>query len=86
MNFTVYWRPAAESQLRRIWRNAANVEAVADAADAVNRILRDAAHEQGESRDRPTLRVWFHPPLCLHFEIDAAAKIVFVTRVKWVGG
>ncbi len=47
MNFTVYWRPAAEAQLRRIWRDAANVEAVADAADAVNRILRDAAHEQG---------------------------------------
>lgn len=86
MNFTVYWRPDAEVQLRQLWADAENPEILADATDAVNRVLRESAHEQGESRDRPTLRLWFHPPLCVFFEIDAAAKVVYVNSVKWIGG
>ncbi len=70
--------------MRRIWQKKPP-DAVADAVDAVNRILRDAAHEQGESRDRATVRVWFHPPLCLHFQIDEIAKVVYVNAVKWIG-
>lgn len=85
MNFTVYWRPDAELQLVQMWEDAADANAIADAADAVNRLLRDAAHEQGESRDRATLRLWFHPPLCVFFEIDELAKVVYVNAVKWIG-
>lgn len=57
MNFTVYWRRLAEEQLRTLWQNASIRDGLADAADDVNRVLRDAAHEQGESRERATRRV-----------------------------
>ncbi len=85
MNFTVYWRPRAQVQLAKMWDQIGDTDAVEDAADAVNRILRDAAHEQGESRDRPTRRLWFHPPLCVHFEIDSTAGVVYVNDIQWVG-
>jgi plasmid stabilization system protein ParE len=85
MNFTVYWRPRAEAQLRAIWRTESNREAVADAADAVNRLLQTSAHELGESRERGTRRIWFQQPLCVVYEIDAVAKVVYVSAAKWVG-
>lgn len=85
MNYTVLWRQLAESELAKMWARAANPEAVADAADAANRLLRDLADELGESRDRAARRIWFQRPLCLLYEIDAIAKGVRVAAVKWVG-
>lgn len=85
MNFAVYWRAYAERQLRVLWRLEPDRQGLADAMDAVNRLLRDSAHEQGESRDRPTRRLWFQRPLCVLYEIDEAAKVVYVAGVRWVG-
>lgn len=85
MNYTVRWLPPAEAKLRALWLRAADSEAIADAADAVNRLLRDAPFDHGESRARADDRVWFHPPLCVRFLIDDMAKIVYVAAVRWVG-
>lgn len=85
MNYTVRWQRPAEAKLRALWVRAADKDAIADAADAVNRLLRDAPFDQGESRGRADQRVWFHRPLCVRFLIDDAARIVYVAAIKWVG-
>lgn len=85
MNFTVLWRRRAETGFVRLWARAADPQQVLEAADVVNRLLRDSAHELGESRERATRRLWFQRPLCVAYEIDEAAKIVYVAAVQWVG-
>jgi len=85
MNYTVRWLRPAEVKLRALWLRAADPEVIADAADAVNRILRDAPFDQGESRGRADHRVRFHHPLCVRFLIDDAAKVVYVAAVRWIG-
>lgn len=85
MNFTVRWLPAAEAKLRWLWTRSLLKEAVAEAADTANRLLRDRPFDLGESRERADLRVWFHRPLFVRFLIDDAAKIVYVAGVWWVG-
>ncbi|MCI0703706.1 MAG: hypothetical protein L0241_21730 [Planctomycetia bacterium] len=61
MNYTVRWLRPAEAKLQALWLRAADPEVIAEAADAVNRILRDNPFDQGESRGRADHRVWFHP-------------------------
>jgi hypothetical protein len=46
MNYTVRWLRPAEAKLRALWLRAADPEVIADAADAVNRLLRDAPFDR----------------------------------------
>jgi hypothetical protein len=85
MNFTVRWLKAAEVQLAALWIRSADRDELAELADVVNRLLRDRPFDLGESRERASLRVWFHRPLCVRFLIDETAGVVYVAGVKWVG-
>jgi hypothetical protein len=40
MHFTVTWDPSAEAELTNIWLTAPDRQAVADAADEIDRLLR----------------------------------------------
>jgi hypothetical protein len=83
--FAVVWHPIAEAALIRLWLRAANPVELADAADAVNRLLRDSPFDRGESRGIPSQRIWFHPPLCVLFQIDTTARDVYIESIKWIG-
>ena len=86
MTYTVVWRPAAKAQLVRLWTTAVDREAVADAMDDANRLLRDRPFDLGESRDQAAHRVWFQRPLLILALIDDTAGVVYVGGVRWVGG
>ncbi|MBX9582213.1 MAG: hypothetical protein K2X87_18055 [Gemmataceae bacterium] len=85
MTFTVYWRPPAEAQAEAIWVGLGRPDDFVGLLDDVNRLLRDSAHEQGESRDRATRRIWFPRPLVVFYQIDEVARVVYVEDVRWVG-
>lgn len=59
MSFTVYWWPAALAYYRDLWLRSPDPGQMADIYDDLNRALRAAAPELGESRERATVRVWF---------------------------
>ncbi len=84
MNYTVIWRRRAQGQLAALWIRSANKDAVAGYADQIDRILARNPNDQGESR-LGSVRVWFHRPLAVQFQVDEAAKLVTVMAVKWVG-
>lgn len=85
MTFTVYWRPPAGTQAETIWVGRGRPDDFVGLLDDINRLLRDSAHELGESRDRATHRIWFHRPLAVFYQIDEAARVVYVEGVRWVG-
>lgn len=85
MNFAVLWWPLAEQQLTDLWDRAPDPEAVADAADDVNRALAANPTGLGESRGTPVRRIWFQYPLCVLYLIDAPSATVYVAAIKWVG-
>jgi hypothetical protein len=84
MNYTVRWLRTAEAGLLAAWLRAANKEAVTGYAEQIDRILAHDPNEQGESRDG-TIRLWFHRPICVLYQVDEARRTVIVGRVKWVG-
>lgn len=84
MTFRVIWRPLAETQLTAEWIRAQNKDAVAGYVEQIDRILARTPLEQGESRDG-NVRLWFHRPLSVLFEVDDVRKSVFVWAIKWSG-
>ena len=67
-----------------MWINALDRQAVADAANRIDMLLRTSPHSQGESRDQET-RILFERPLAMQFEIHDADKVVAVLKVWWIG-
>ena len=55
MRFTVIWRPSAEQKLAEIWTDADDRQAITDAADAIDVLLRTRPTEVGESRAEQVL-------------------------------
>ncbi len=86
MTCAVIWQARADAKLIELWDQVADSEALADAADAVDSILSTSPYDQGESRESPARRLWFHPPLNVLFEVDDAAATVFVADIKWFRG
>jgi hypothetical protein len=80
MSYTVVWLPVAENQLARLWTNFADRQAIADAADALDDLLRSDPHGQGESR-YGDVRIMFVPPLAALFEIREPDRLVRVLKV-----
>jgi hypothetical protein len=80
MNCTVLWRPLAEQQLAQLWVNAADRNAIAAAADAIDGLLRRDPHLRGESRSG-NKRILFVPPLTALFEVHEQDRIVYVTAI-----
>jgi plasmid stabilization system protein ParE len=47
MKYTVVWRPSAEDQLAEIWMQASDRQAVTDAANSIERTLRNSPETKG---------------------------------------
>lgn len=80
MTFTVVWRPEAESALARLWNEATDRQAVADAANAIDMMLRTAPRDVGESRvaDVRILTVF---PLSIYYDVHEDDLLVAVWAV-----
>ena len=84
MNWTVLWLPSAEQDLASVWLNASDRNAVAAAADELDRRLQRDPLTVGESRSS-NVRLAFVPPLVALFRVDPATQTVFVMRVSRSG-
>jgi plasmid stabilization system protein ParE len=80
MSYTVVWKPAAEEELARLWCEAADRDSLAAAANTLDRLLREAPRDQGESRSE-TIRVTFVRPLGVFYHIHEQDRLVSVLGV-----
>jgi hypothetical protein len=67
MKWTVVYRPPAQDELANIWLNSPNRQAVADAADQIDRILASDPLGVGESRGGNT-RMLVERPLTVLYD------------------
>jgi hypothetical protein len=82
MHCTVTWDPGAVNDLADIWNQATDRQAVADAADEIDRVLRDFADTVGESLGaNRRLRVG---PLEVHYTVSPDDCLVCVQKVTRV--
>jgi hypothetical protein len=79
MRYTVVWLPVATAKLAMLWNQASDRQAVADAADRLDIILRD----DPESKGRPvgTFFAFDAAPLSVLYRVDPADRMVTVVRV-----
>jgi hypothetical protein len=68
MRYTVTWLPTALDELAVIWNSAVDRQAVADAANAIDRDLARDAHAKGQ--DFITYRVMDVAPLQVNFTVS----------------
>jgi hypothetical protein len=80
MSYTVVWKEIAEERLVEIWIAASDRQAVTEAANAIDSLLKQDPEQQGESRG-DSLRILFVAPLAVHYEIRPLDRIVQVLRV-----
>jgi hypothetical protein len=82
MKFTVTWLPGAEAKLTVIWNQATDKQAVADAADQIDRIL----HRDAERKGKPLgkFRKLTVAPLSVLFIVSPDDRMVIVVDVKRV--
>ena len=81
MSFPVVWQRLAEDQLAALWASAPDQQAVADAADDIDDLLRRDPLAQGESRTGG-VRILFRRPLSALFRVDEPAAVVYVMAIK----
>jgi plasmid stabilization system protein ParE len=80
MTYTVVWSPSAERSLSEIWTNARDRQAVADAANAIDALLRLEPSEAGESRLGYT-RIVTVSPLWVNYDLRTDDRLVVVWAV-----
>jgi hypothetical protein len=80
MTFTVVWSTDAERVLTRLWTDASDRRAVADAANAMDVLLRTAPLEVGESRAADD-RILTVLPLSVHYDVRTDDRLVEVWAV-----
>ena len=80
MTFTVIWRPEAERTLARLWNGAPDRQAVTDAADTIDILLRTDPLEVGESRVVNT-RILTVLPLSVYYDVHEDDRLVAVWAV-----
>jgi plasmid stabilization system protein ParE len=83
MSYTVHWKPTAENQLAAIWESAADRARVTAAANEIDRLLRLAPNQQGESRTAGR-RIMFALPLCVRYRIYENRRTVVVSTVAYI--
>jgi plasmid stabilization system protein ParE len=84
MSYTVVWKPAAEEELARIWIDADDRNAVAAAAQEIDRSLKSDPHNVGESRTA-NFRVAFADPIGVFFSVEEEDRRVSVLAVWHIG-
>jgi plasmid stabilization system protein ParE len=80
MIFTVTWTPIAEQRLATLWNVGPDRQAIAEAADCIDHLLRHNPNHHGESRDA-NRRVLFIPPLAVLYRVDEDDRMVQVLDV-----
>jgi hypothetical protein len=80
MSFTVVWKPRQKRHLAELWMAAADRAAVTTAADEIDRRLRAAPLEQGESREG-RFRMLFVEPRGVKYRVFEQDRVVAVVRV-----
>ncbi len=80
MTFTVVWRPEAESTLAELWTSASDRQAVTDAANSIDVLLRSAPLEVGESRVA-NVRILTVHPLSVYYDVHVDDRLVAVWAV-----
>jgi len=80
MKWTVAYEPSAKDELARRWLNSSNRQALANAANYVDRILRTDPMAAGESREGGR-RVLIAPPLAVYFDVHPDDCLVIVWHV-----
>jgi plasmid stabilization system protein ParE len=80
MKHIVIWTPVAEQRLAQVWLDAADRDAVREAANRIDAELEAHPVVLGESRSGPT-RVAFEGPLGVLFEVIEAPRRVRVLSI-----
>jgi hypothetical protein len=80
MTYTVIWTPTALQMLAAVWLAATNRNAVNNAANTIDLVLAAAPKTTGVV-EFDTVREHSIPPLGFEFEVEDAARQVFVLTV-----
>lgn len=80
MNYTVVSTPSADEQLAEIWLRALDRQQVADASDAIHRMLRNDPVRAGHARPGGR-RVIVVMPLSATFEISELDRLVRIVAI-----
>ncbi len=80
MKWTVIYRPDAADDLATIWLNASDRQAIADAANSIDKQLGTGPLTAGESRDG-TSRILCEGPLVVFFDVDEKDRTATVWAV-----
>ncbi len=83
MKYTVTWKPATKDQLAEIWMTAPDRAAVSAAANAIDRLLRDNAQNEGEGRGGIS-RTLIVEPLIVVYDVHELDRRVDVLSVRHV--
>jgi len=82
MRYTVTWLSAALDELMRLWTQAADRQAVTDAANRIDRVL--AVDPERQGRPLGSQRVLVEPPLVVTFQVipdDRMVRVLQVSRI-----
>jgi len=79
MRFTVTYNASAQDELAAIWNDAGDRQAVADAANVIDRELAQDAHQKGEEYEGN--RLFGHFPLVVAYAVSIDDRLVTVLRV-----
>jgi hypothetical protein len=82
MKWTVIYRPVAENELASIWLSSPDPEAVANAADEIDRLLAIDPLGMGESRGETT-RIIIQRPLTILYDVFPNDALVEVFAVSY---
>jgi plasmid stabilization system protein ParE len=80
MKYTVVWKPSAETSLAEIWLSTNDRQAVTDAADSIDALLRSTPLQVGESRAEIT-RILTVIPLSIYYDVFEDDRLVAVWAV-----
>jgi hypothetical protein len=80
MTFTVLWSQNAEDKLALLWLSSTDRQAVTDAADNIDAILRRQAETAGESRPMGR-RILHETPLGVIYSVSHDDRMVLVLDV-----
>ncbi len=80
MKYTLIWKPAVEDRLAQLWIEATDRQAIASAADEIDRYLRTHPSSVGEARDALT-RILIADPLAIIYEVNELDCMVYILGV-----
>lgn len=75
----VFWNESAEQELTMIWVSSLNRQAVTDAANRLEKVLRHDPLAVGESRE-DTFRIAFVSPLVVQYHVSEPDRKVQVLQ------